>query len=70
MCVFVCACKGKCVTKHGLTIIMEGSPSCTSLVAIVFIKGRMTIYYSDNLVVDYLITPEVRKESIRYLLVF
>lgn len=48
---------------------MEGSPYCTNMGAMVFIIARVALYYSlkcfnsDNLVVDYLITLEIRQEK-------
>lgn len=51
---------------------MEGSPYYINSGAVIFVVARVTLYYSlicfnsDNLVIDYLITLELRQESIWY----
>ena len=60
------------VESNVLSVIMERSPYCTIVGSMVFIVASVILYYplicvsSDYLVIDCLITLEVRPESIQY----
>lgn len=60
------------VESNVLSVIMESSPYGTSVGSMVLIVASVILYYplvcvsSNNLVIDCLITLEVRPESIQY----
>ena len=61
-----------CMYGHMWNQMCYQSPYCTLAGSMVFIVASVTLYYSlicissDNLVIDCLITLEVRQESIQY----